>query len=84
MDLKEIRSRRIFGIALFDLILAIVGAVLILLIAKWKWFPHLNTLNFVVAGILLAIPLGIFVHIIVGKDTTLNYKLGLSNEPKEV
>ena len=83
MDLKEIRSRRIFGIALFDLVSAIIGTVIILLIAKWKWFPKLKTVNFVAAGVLLAVPLGIFFHIIVGRDTTLNYKLGLSGEPKE-
>ena len=83
MNLKEIRSHRVFGVALFDLILAFVGTVLILLIARWKWFPRLNALNFVLAGILLAVPLGIFFHIIIGRDTALNYKLGLSNNPEK-
>ncbi len=83
MGLKKIRSYRIFGIALFDLTLAIVGTVVIVLIAKRIWFPRLKVLNFVIAGVLLAIPLGIFVHILFGRDTTLNYKLGLSNAPKD-
>lgn len=83
MNLKEIRSHRIFGVAIFDLITALIGTVIILLIAKWKWFPHLKTVNFVLAGVLLAIPLGIFFHILIGRDTTLNYKLGLSNKPKK-
>jgi len=84
MNLKKIRSHRILGIALFDLLLAIVGTVIILLIAKWKWFPGLKNVNFVIAGILLAIPLGIFFHIIIGKNTTLNYKLGLSKKPRNL
>ena len=83
MDIKKLRSHRIFGIALFDLILALIGTIIIFLIAKWKWFPHLKAINFVIAAVLLTIPLGIFFHVIIGRDTTLNYKLGLSNKPKD-
>lgn len=80
MDIKELRSHRLFGIALFDLILAFIGTVIILLIARYKWFPSLSIYNFIIAGILLTIPLGIFFHVIFGVNTQLNYTLGLSYE----
>ena len=77
----EIRKYRISGIALFDLILAFLGTIIIFLIV-WKWkFPELNSWKFVIAAILLAIPIGIFFHVIFGINTTLNNRLGLSNKP---
>ncbi len=81
MNLIKLRSYRIFGIALFDLIIAIIGTILILLLARFKWFPNLSITPFVLVGILLTIPLGIFFHIIFGVNTTLNYRLKLSNKP---
>ncbi len=81
MNLTKLRSYRIFGIALFDLIIAIIGTILILLLARFKWFSNLSITPFVLAGILLTIPLGIFFHIIFGVNTTLNYRLRLSNKP---
>lgn len=77
-----IRKYRIFGIALFDLISAIIGLVIILLICKKIHFPSLSNTPFIITGIVLAIPIGIVFHIIFGTNTTLNYKLGLSYKPK--
>jgi hypothetical protein len=81
MDLKSIRSYRIFGISIFDIISAMLGLVLVFLIARHFHFPTLSKTNFIVAGIILAIPVGVVFHIIFGTNTTLNAKLGLSYEP---
>jgi hypothetical protein len=59
-----------------------IGMVLIFLIAKYKHFPKLNQYPFVIAGIMLAIPVGILFHVLFGTNTRLNYILGLSNPPK--
>jgi hypothetical protein len=82
MDLKSIRSFRIWGISVFDVVTAIVGLVIIFLIAKHFHFPKLDNSNFIWAGILLALPIGIAFHILFGTNTTLNSKLGLSYPPK--
>jgi len=79
----EIRKYRIFGIAIFDLVTAIVGTIIIFLLL-WKWhFSHKSPWPFVIAGTVLAIPIGIVVHIIFGINTTLNERLGLSDAPKK-
>jgi hypothetical protein len=79
----NIRSYRIFGIAIFDLVLSIFGVVFIFLIAKNYKFKNLDTWKFILAGILLTIPIGIVFHIIFGVNTQLNYNLGLSRPPKK-
>lgn len=79
--LRWLRSFRIFNIALFDLILGILGTVLALLVARYYYFPTLPMKPFVWAGVLTTIPLGVFTHILFGVNTTLNYKLGLSHKP---
>lgn len=77
----EIRKYRIAGIALFDLVLGVIGTILLfVMLQKWH-FPHMNVWYFVIAGILLTIPIGIVFHIIFGVNTTLNYRIGLSNKP---
>lgn len=71
MSIKELRSWRIGGLAIFDIVAAIIGMIMIssyIGISKEK-------------AALLAIPIGILVHYIFGIDTTLNYKLGISNKP---
>lgn len=78
----NIRSYRIFSIAIFDLVLSMIGMVLIFLIAKQYHFKSLETWRFVFAGIIVAIPVGIVFHIIFGINTQLNYNLGLSGPPK--
>ena len=83
-DINSIRSHRIFGIAIFDLVMSMVLLALFFVIIWYlRYRENLNVINFIIAGILLAIPLGIFFHVLFGVDTTLNYKLGLSNAPKK-
>lgn len=77
-----IRQYRIFNIAIFDLVFSLVGMIIVLFIAKNKYYKNLKTINFVLAAILITIPLGIFFHIIFGINTQLNYMLGISNEPE--
>lgn len=82
MDINSLRSHRIFGIAIFDLVSSMLGLIIIFLIAKHYHFQTLDSWRFIIAGILLAIPLGIIFHIIFGTNTQLNYILGLSGPPK--
>jgi hypothetical protein len=79
--IEQLRKYRIGGIALFDLITSMIGTVLLLLLARSIHHSQKPIRNYVLAGILLAVPLGIFVHVLIGKNTTLNYKLGLSDKP---
>ena len=90
MTITELRKAKIYiplpsgwvGLAIFDIVVSILGLVLIFIIC-WKiHFPKLNIINFIIAGILLAIPLGIIAHILFGVNTSLNYALGLSYKPK--
>jgi len=81
MNITQLRSHRINGIALFDLLGSIVIMVVIFL---WRWktsYPNRDWRPFVVYGLLTAIPVGIVFHVIFGIDTKLNYTLGLSNKP---
>jgi hypothetical protein len=82
MSITQLRSYKIFGLAAFDLILSMIGTILLCLLFRHIHFKELPVQNFILAGILLAIPLGIFFHIIGGVNTKLNYTLGLSNSPK--
>jgi hypothetical protein len=76
-----IRKYKIFGLSIFDIVVGVIGTVAIFL-GMWRWhFRQLKAWNFVLAGIVLTIPIGIAVHIIFGSNTTLNYKLGLSGRP---
>jgi hypothetical protein len=77
----SIRKHRIFGIALFDLILGAIGMIIIFLISRYIFFPQLNYSVFILFGLLLTIPTGILFHILFGINTQLNYNLGLSNKP---
>lgn len=79
--IEQLRKYRLGGIALFDLVTSMIGTVIILLIARHMKKSQLPIKNYIFAGILLAVPLGIFTHVIIGKNTTLNYKLGLSEKP---
>jgi hypothetical protein len=81
MTIAELRKHRIFNIALFDLILTVVGMVIIFKMIHNKYYPELELKNFVAAGILLALPISIFAHALFGVNTQLNYVLGLSNAP---
>jgi len=82
MSINELRKYKIFGMAIFDLVVSMIGMIVIFLVLK-KWhFNKLRTLNFIIAAIILTIPFGIIVHIVFGVNTGLNYKLGLSYKPK--
>lgn len=83
MDIKSLRSHKIFGLSIFDILLGMVGLVAVFLICWKVYFSNLNPCNFILAGIILTIPLGIIIHIFFGTDTTLNYNLGLSNDPNK-
>jgi hypothetical protein len=82
-SINDLRKYRIFGIALFDLLSSIIGLVIIFIIFKQIHYPELDYYPFIIAGALLAIPLGLIIHVIFGTNTTLNYMLGLSNNPKQ-
>jgi hypothetical protein len=75
---------RLFGISITDLILAVIGMVIVFLLAHHYHFKKMNALPFVIAAILLTIPLGIIFHVIFGVNTKLNSLLGLSHAPKIV
>jgi hypothetical protein len=80
--LKELRSHKIFGLAIFDLVSSFIGIIIIFLLFWKLHFKHLNWLNFLIAAIVVTIPLSITFHILFGVNTQLNYTLGLSNKPK--
>ena len=81
ITLKSLRSHRVFGIAIFDLTLGAVGMALLFLLAWRLKFHHLSPAHFLLAGVVLTIPVGIAVHVLTGTNTTLNYRLGLSGKP---
>lgn len=77
----SIRKYKIFGLAIFDLVLGVIGMIALFLL-MWKWhFPQLNPWHFVIAATVLTIPTGILFHVIFGFNTALNQKLGLSEAP---
>jgi hypothetical protein len=71
--IKFLRSYRINGIAMFDVIASIIGMVLI---ADYIGISKIT-------AAMLAIPIGIIVHAALGINTTLNYKLNISDMPEE-
>jgi hypothetical protein len=79
-NMLSIRKYKIFGLAIT---LSMIGMILIFILARWKYFPNLKVYPFVVAGIILAIPLGIVIHIIFGVNTQLNYNFLLSQAPNK-
>ena len=79
--ISQLRKPKIFGLAIFDIVSSIIGLVLIFQVARRHYFPDLRPRYFCIAGTLLAIPLGIVVHILFGINTALNYKLNLSHKP---
>lgn len=83
VSISELRKPRIFGIAIFDLVSSIIGTIIIFVIA-WRYhFREKSVLPFILAGILLSVPIGIVFHVIFGTNTTLNHRLGLSNRPEK-
>ncbi len=81
MDIAYLRSFRVAGIALFDLVLGIALMMLTFWLAQRYHFPNLSLPRFLIAAALLTIPVGIAFHVWFGTDTVINNKLGLSNAP---
>jgi len=82
MSIQELRSHKIFGLAVFDLVLSFVGVILIFLLTWRIYFRNLDWWRFVIAAIVVTIPIGIVFHVLFGVNTQLNYQLGLSNKPE--
>lgn len=81
MNIATLRSYRIYGIALFDVIASVIGMLIIMYFVHDHYYPELPLTNFMITGIVLTIPIGIAFHLLFGVNTTLNYYLGLSNKP---
>ena len=81
VTIEALRKPRICGIAVFDLVTALIGMVIIFSIAWRLHFYSLSYLPFLGASLLLTLPVGIVVHVIVGVNTSLNSYLGLSLQP---
>lgn len=81
MTINDLRSYKIFELAIFDLSLSFIFIIL-LFITAWKiHFNNLNWQKFFIAAVFVTIPIGITFHVFFGVNTQLNYKLGLSNKP---
>ena len=78
----EIRKYKLFSLSIFDIVSAVIGMILLFLVIWKLYFNQLNIWNFIIAAIILTIPVGIVFHVIFGINSTLKYKLGLSNKPK--
>lgn len=76
--LNYLRSFRILNIAVFDLVTALVGMIILFLFIHNKFFSKLPRDNFIIMAVILTIPVGIFFHVIFGVNTTLNRYLGVS------
>jgi hypothetical protein len=81
MSIAKLREHRVFDIAIFDLVSSFIGIIIIALLLKHRFWPQLKSMNFVIAAILITLPLSIFSHMLFGVNTNLNYKLGLSDKP---
>ena len=70
------------GISIIDLGISLLAMLAIFTIA-WRYhFRELALWKFIIAAIVLTIPLGIIFHVIFGVNTQINWKLGLSNKPE--
>lgn len=81
MSIRDLRSYKIFGLAIFDLSISFVFMIILFMISWRVHFRKLYWWKFVLAAIFVTIPIGITFHILFGTNTTLNYELGLSNKP---
>ena len=80
--ISHLRSYRFFEIAIFDVISSMLLLAFLFGICWNTYYSDLNINNFIIAGIVLAVPVGIIGHLVFGINTQLNYKLGLSHKPK--
>ena len=70
------------GISIIDLGISLLAMLAIFTIAWRYYFRELALWKFIIAAIVLTIPLGIIFHVIFGVNTQINWKLGLSNKPE--
>mgnify|MGYP001574255963 CR=1 FL=1 len=70
--LHTLRTPRVFDIALFDLILSIIGVEIL-----FSYFGYAKY-----TGVFLTLPIAILFHYIFNINTELNYKLGISDKPE--
>lgn len=73
--IEKLRQYRIKNIALFDLISAFLGMIILGVI--YAKFTGDNIIKVVIIFILLTIPVGILTHYVLNIKTTLNTYLGL-------
>jgi hypothetical protein len=83
MSIQQLRQHKIVGLAIFDLVLSFLGIISIFLISWKLHYRHLNVWNFILAGIILTIPISITFHTLFGVNSQLDYFLGLSDKPKK-
>lgn len=81
MFVEKLRKHKFFGLAIFDLVTSFIGVIILFLIAWKTYFQYLNIWKFIMAAIIVTIPISITFHILFGLNTQLNYTLGLSNKP---
>jgi hypothetical protein len=78
----SIRRYRICGMSIFDIVGGMLAMILLFLIA-WRWHFHdLSPWPFVGAAVLVTVPVANTAHVLFGVNTSLNYSLGLSHNPK--
>lgn len=77
----SIHSTKIFGFAFYDLVISFIVMIGLFVLMKYIHFKNLKLYPFIIAAILVTIPLSITFHILFGVNTRLNYELGLSNAP---
>ncbi len=73
-SLQQLRSFRIFGIAIFDLVASLIAVNLVLSLLLKRLDYQL-----IIFGSIITIPLGIVIHYIFGINTKLNELLKLNS-----
>lgn len=82
MSIQDLRSYKIFGLSIFDLVISFVFMITLFMIAWGIHYKNLDWWKFLLAAIFVTLPISITFHVLFGVDTKFNYKLGLSNKPK--
>ena len=76
--LTYLRSFRIFQIAIFDVVMTLIGLLIILRFLK----PNQPEEFYIAWVTVTALPISVISHLIVNQPTMLNYYLGLSHHPQ--
>jgi hypothetical protein len=71
--LEWLRSFRLGGIALFDLITAFAGMIFLAYIIHKVWFPKSDLKMFIFVAVLLTIPVGMVFHWLFGVKTKISF-----------